>query len=413
MKSRPLVAVAGLAAAAMVLSGCTSGGGEGGGDGEVVLDFLAPEYSEATAGYWKDLVSRFEADNPGIKINLEMIAWTDINTKINTLVSTGEEPDIVNLDSYAAFAADDLLLPAEEVLPADTYADLIPALLENATYNDVVYGIPFIASARALFYNVTLFEQAGITEAPGTWDELKTAAQTVQEKTGVIGYGMPVGAPEAFGEFSMWAWNNGGGWKDGDKWAINSPENVEALEAMADMYSAGLTQESPWVSHRDELFKMFGEGQIGILEGAAFLPAVMKGQGSTVEYAVAPSPVNGSAKQATLAVEDYLMVFNSTENKEAAGKFLAFFYEADNYETFLKAEGMLPVTRSAAEVMASDPVAGPFVALLENARFYPTTDPNWPAVNQEAVAKLGLAISGEQSAQQVLDALQQYAEGLK
>lgn len=411
MKSRMLLAVSAIGATALVLSGCASDGGSGDG-GSVELDFLAPEYSDATAGYWKDLVKRFEADNPDIKINLEMIAWTDINTKINTLVSTGEEPDIINLDSYAGFAADELLYPAEEVLPAASYDDIIPALLENATYDGEVYGIPFIASARALFYNNALFEEAGITEAPTTWAELKTAAQAVKDKTGMIGYGMPVGAPEAFGEFSIWAWNNGGGWKDGDDWAINSAANVEALEAMAGMYDAGLTQESPWVTHRDELFKMFGEGQIGILEGAAFLPSVMKSQGSTVEYTVLPSPVNGSAKQATLAVEDYLMVFNSTENKEAAGKFLSFVYEVDNYQTFLKAEGMLPVTQSGAEAMKSDPVAGPFVELLQSARFYPTTDANWPSVNQEAVAKLGLAISGEQTAQQVLDALQQYAEGL-
>ncbi|AZS48267.1 extracellular solute-binding protein [Microbacterium oxydans] len=413
MMSRRMKAVGVLGATTLVLAGCAGGSGTDGADGVVTIDFLAPEYSEATAPYWQDLIERFEAENEGIKIALQTISWSDINTKINTLVSTGEEPDIINLDSYAAFAADELLLPADEVLPEQSYDDLIPALLENATFDGTVYGIPFVASARALFYNPDILAEAGVAEAPTTWAQLKEAALAVTEKTDSIGYGMPVGAPEAFGEFSIWAWNNGGGWKDGENWAINQPANVEALEAMAAMYNAGVTQESPWVSNRDDLFKMFGEGQIGIIEGAAFLPAVMEGQGSTIPYEVVPSPTNGKAAQATLAVQDYLMVFNSTEHPEEAGAFLSFFYESENYQAFLKAEGMLPVTQSAADDMADDPIAGPFVALLENARFYPTTDPNWPSVNQEAVAKLGLAISGEQSAQQVLDALQQYAEGLR
>lgn len=410
MISRSKKAAAVSAIAAMTLAGCASGAGTDDG-GTVTLKFLAPEYSSATGPYWEGLVESFEEANPEISIDLEMVAWSDINTKINTLVSTGEEPDIINLDSYVAFAADDLLIPAAEVLPSSTYDDILPSLLANATYDGEVYGIPFIASARALFYNEDILAEAGV-EAPTTWDELMTAAMTITEKTDAIGYGLPVGAPEAFGEFSIWAWNNGGGWKDGEDWAINSPENVEALEFMASMYEAGVTQESPWVTNRDDLFRMFGESQIGILEGAAFLPAVMKSQDSTVSYGVSASPTNGNSAPATLAVEDYLMVFNSTEHADEAGEFLAYFYEPENYASFLTAEGMLPVTSTGAEALADDPIAAPFLDMLDSARFYPTTDPNWPSVNQEAIAKLGLAISAEKSAQEVLDDLQSYAEGL-
>lgn len=411
---RIIMTTAGAIAASLVLAACGGGAGTDTGDGGegVVLKFIAPTYSDATQPYWEGLIADFEEANPTITIDLEMIAWTDINTRINTLVSTGEEPDILNLDSYVAFAADDLLIPAEEVLPAETFDDLVPALLENATFDGTVWGIPFIASARALFYNTEILAEAGVEAPPTTWEELKSAAQAVTDNTDAIGYGMPFGEPEAFGEFSIWMWNNGGNWRDGDGWTINAPENVEALEYAASMYEAGLTETSPWTSNRDDLFQMFSQGQIGIIQGAAFLPAVMAGYNSTVEYEIVPSPTNKGADPATLAVQDYLMVFNSTEHPEAAGAFLAYFFEPENYAEFLQAEGMLPVTISGGEELSTDPVAGPFIEMLEDARFYPTTEPNWPAVNQEAVAKLGLAISGDQSAQQVLDDLQAYAESL-
>ncbi|WP_454140868.1 ABC transporter substrate-binding protein [Microbacterium lacticum] len=409
MKQRIIWATAGLAAAGLALSACSSGGTDDASGEKETISFLAPEYSDATKGYWEDLIAAFEEENPTITVELESIAWTDISTKINTLVSTGEEPDILNLDSYVSFAADDLLRPAEEALGEDTYDDLIPALRDNATYDGTVYGIPFIASARALFYNTALLDEAGV-EPPTTWDELLDAATAVQEATGEIGYGLPMGSPEAYGEYSIWMWNNGGDWMTDGEWTINSPENVEALQAAADMYNAGVTQESPWSTNRDDLFRLFGEGKIGIIEGAAFLPAVLESQDSTIEYGIVPSPTNGDADSATLVVEDYLMVFKSSEHPEAASKFLQFFYAPENYTTFLMNEGMLPVTQSAADAMAEDPVAGPFLDLLSSAKFYPTTTPSWPAVSQEAVSKLGLAISGQESAQKVLDDLQTYAE---
>lgn len=337
-----------------------------------------------------------------------MIAWTNVSTKLNTLVSAGTPPDIANLDSYVSFAADDLLLPGEEALPKATYDGLIPVMRDNGTYKGKAYGIPFISSARALFYNEDLMTKAGV-QPPKNWTELKAAAVAIHAKTGQIGYGLPMGAPENFGEFSIWAWNNGGNWRKNDQWTINSPENVAALQAQVDMYKAGVTQKSPWSTHRDDLFKMFGEGKVGILQGAVFLPAVMKGQKSTVKYGIIQSPPNDGKQPATLAVEDYLMAFKATKNKDAVGKFLAYFYKAENYQKFLTTEGMLPVTKSAAAAMKSDPVAGPFVGMLDNAKFYPTTVPAWPAVQAEAVAKMGLAISGQQTPQAVLDGLQKFA----
>ena len=60
-------------------------------------------------------------------------------------VQTGDLPDILNIDAFATFAADDLLRPADEVLSPETLADIIPSFAENATIDGVQYGIPLIA----------------------------------------------------------------------------------------------------------------------------------------------------------------------------------------------------------------------------------------------------------------------------
>jgi len=126
----------------------SSGGDSGKVEGEISL--LVPEYSDNTEGFWRDLISDFESKNPGAKVKLQTVSWTDINQKITTLVSTQQAPDILNLDAYANFAGDDLLLPADEVLSPETQDDFIDQFAENGKYDGTQDGIPFVGSVREL-----------------------------------------------------------------------------------------------------------------------------------------------------------------------------------------------------------------------------------------------------------------------
>lgn len=398
------------AAVATVMALAACGGDPSASDGEMAeITFVAPVYSDVTGPYWEDLIAAFEEENPDVDVELRMISWSDIGQTVNTLVATNEAPDLLNIGAFASYAADDLLLPVQEVLPPEVYDDMVPVLRENGQYEGTAYGIPVLASARALFYNKAIFAEAGITEPPQTWAEFREAAEAI-EAAGYIGYGMPLGAPEAQGEFSAWLWNNGGDWKSGDNWTIDSPEAVETLQFLSALSSDGLTQVNPATTNRDDLWKVFGQGKIGMIHGANFLPTILEGQGSTVDIGITPTPTNEGAEPATMAVEDYLVVFNSTEHPEAVGSFLAFFYQQDNYTQFLQNEGMLPVTQSAIEEMAEDPQVGTFAELLDEAKFYPSTDPAWPSVQAEAIATLGAVVTGQRSAEDILANLARTAE---
>src|SRR5919108_1875242 len=232
-------------AAALAVALCTIGvaacggdddesGGSSSGKVEGEISLLVPEYSDNTEGFWRDLISQFESANPGAKVKLQTVSWTDINKKVTTRGSTNQGPDILNLDAYANFAGDELLLPADEVLSPDTQADFLEKFAENGKYEGTQYGIPFVGSVRGLFYNKDIFRKAGIKEPPKTWDELRDTAAKISAQ-GETGYGMPLGPEEAQAEFSLFMWGNGGDWVDGDTWTITKPENVEALQFMNDL----------------------------------------------------------------------------------------------------------------------------------------------------------------------------------
>jgi multiple sugar transport system substrate-binding protein len=268
-----------------------------------------------------------------------------------------------------------------------------------------------LASVRTLFYNKDLFKQAGITSPPRTWDELRADAIKIKQKTGKVGYGMPMGPEEAQAEFSLFALGNGGGWKKGGKWAIDQPANQQALQWMVNLANKDkVTEPNPGSANVTDVWKVFGSGTIGMVLGSNFFPNLLKQYNPHLNYGVAPVPVNGSHPPVTLGVEDYLMVFKSAKNPELAKKFIDYFFRVDNYGRFIKREGFLPTTKSLSKkVAATEPSQKPFIAVQDSAQFYPATDPAWAAVSPKVKNDLGAAFQGK-SVSTVLGDLQKAAE---
>jgi multiple sugar transport system substrate-binding protein len=414
MRKTSLAAMLAVALCSIVVAACggsdESSDSSSSGKVEGEISLLVPEYSDNTEGFWRDLISRFESANPGAKVKLQTVSWTDINQKITTLVSTNQAPDILNLDAYANFAGDDLLLPADEVLSPSTRDDFIAKFAENGKFDGTQYGIPFVGSVRGLFYNKDMFRQAGIQAPPKTWDELRADAKKISAK-GETGYGMPLGPEEAQAEFSLFMWGNGGDWVDGDTWTITKPENVEALQFMNELANQDkVTQPNPGTTNRTDLWKVFGAGKIGMVMGSNFYPVLLKAQNPKLDYGVAPVPVNGSNDPVTLGVEDYLMAFKSTKHKPVVKAFLDFVFKQQNYGKFINTEGFLPVTKSVSDaVAAKDARQKVFIEAVDDARFYPTTNPTWAAIAPQVKQNLGTAVQGKDPAE-VLNALQKDAE---
>jgi multiple sugar transport system substrate-binding protein len=378
----------------LTMAGLTSCAAEA---GPVTIRVVAAQYTDDMQPYFDDLVERFEADNTNITVEVEVVSWNDIDQKIKTMVQTNDLPDIGNLNYFSSFAADGLLYTAEELLPADVLADMIPTFMDNSKYDGTAYAVPDLASARLFFYNKEHFAKAGVTaDDIKTWDGLKAAAEKIKAAVpGVTPLALPLGAEEAQAEFMIWANSNDGGvYKDG-KYTITDPKNVETLEFLQGLTAAGLTNPNPATFNRtDGAFALFAEGKASMLNGAIFLPSVLEEKGSKVDYGIAPFPTNrADGNSITLGVQDYFFGFKKDGNKDAVQKFMAFLYEPDNYAGFLKAAGgFLPATKSAGEAMSSDPALAPYIAVLPNAVFYPGSEETWPAVQGEIQQTIGKAV---------------------
>jgi multiple sugar transport system substrate-binding protein len=418
------LALSGLLAAG-ALAGCaaesaeeTSSGSSGSTGSEAqTIRMVAAQYTDDMQPYYDDLVERFEADNPNITVEVEVVSWNDIDQKLKTMVQTGDLPDIGNLNYFSSFAADGLLYRADELIPAATLDDMVETFIENSKYEGVAYAVPDLASARLFFYNVDIFEQAGLTKDDiVTWDGLQAAAEKIAATVpDVTPLALPLGPEEAQAEFLIWAASNDGGYYQDGEWTITSDANVETAEYLQGLVDAGLTNPAPATFNRtDGAFALFAQGQAAMLNGAIFLPSVLEEQGSTINYDVAPFPTNrADGESITLGVQDYFFGFKNEgeTNKEAIQKFMSFLFEADNYAGFLEAAGgFLPATKSAGESLSSDETLAPYIAVLPNAVFYPGTEASWPAVQGELQQTIGLAVEPGADIQAILEGVASQAE---
>jgi multiple sugar transport system substrate-binding protein len=411
MKSKLRMGMVAMAAVGtLAVSSCGFGGGgestesEG---GDTTINMLVPSYSDDTKALWEGVIEDFEAANDGVTVNLQIESWENLESVLQTKIQAGEAPDIYNGGAFSAFASEGLLYPAEDIASEDTLGDFQESFSENETFDGTQYGLPLLASARALFYNQDLFDAAGVEAPPTTWEELNDAAKKITA-TGTPGYGMPLGSEEAQGESLIWFAGNGGGFGDASEITVNTPENLEAAEFMKKMITDGVTQPDPGATQRTPMINVFLQGKIGMVYGLPQTVGQIEDTNPDLNYGVANVPTN-TGEPATLGVADRLMAFKNDETKqEAITSFMDFFFAEDQYVDWVQSEGFLPTTKSGSEAMASNETLKPFLEMLPNAKFYPTSNPAWNATDGAFKSLMGLLETQEPAS--VLEQIQAKAD---
>ena len=394
---------------ALAAAGCDGGAGAKGGPAKSIKVVIAEYSKDHTKPFWQALAEKYTKDS-GVKVDLQIVDWNTIDQQVSTMIQNNQPPDVLNLNSFSSYAKDGLLYSAEEVLSPKTREDFLEAFARGGEYQGKVYGFPILASARAFFYNKDLFAKAGLAAPPRTWDEFVDAAKKVQALGGgVIGYALPLGPEEAQAEWSIWMWNNGGDWKSGGRWAIDSDKNADTLQFLSDLANVHkVTQVNPGRTNRtDGAFQLFKDGKVGMVMGFSPLAAQLDAEGK-VNYGVAPMPSRAGAP-VTLGVEDYLMAFKKKGNQEAVKGFLDLYYQPENITRWIGNEGFLPVTRSGVTQMGGNAKLKPYLDALPNAKLVPTTDPAWDKVKVDVQQNIGRAVQPGGNPKQVLAELQKNA----
>ena len=379
-------------------------------DGTATVTMIAAQYGNETAAWWADFEAKFEAANENIDLVVDVVSWNDIYTVVNTRIANGEAPDLLNIDVFADYQADGLLLPAEEWVSETTYAKFFPSFLEQSVVDGTVWAVPDLASARALYYNADILAAAGV-EVPTTWEELKAACAAIKAYDAEIyPWGVDMTTDEGQACFAYYAWNNNGGFVDADgNWTLNSAENAEAVNFIVSMVNEGLTNTDPTTETRYDLQEMFASGKVAMMVGPNQISKYCEQNGG-INYGIASLPTNGDAAGASVGVMDRIMCFaeeNRTESEKAAiTAVVDAFYDDEPYSEWVLMEDFLPATSTGNELCAqANPGMAAWIDVIGSAQFYPAAKAEWADVKLGVIDAQQRVLLGE-DAQTVLSELQ-------
>ncbi|MER7000220.1 extracellular solute-binding protein [Streptomyces sp. NPDC000410] len=394
----PTAAAAVLAMTA-VLAGC--GASDGSGSGDVTLKLVAADYgtgaNDSSQAYWDGVARDFESKNPGIKIDVDVYSWKDVDREVAELVAAGNAPDIAQIGAYADYAADDKLYRLDQTVSVATQANFLPLLADAGRYERVQYGMPFAASTRLLFFNEELFTDAGI-QPPRTWAEIRGAAQKLKARGVKYPFALPFGSEEAQAEAMIWMLSGGGGYQDRatGAYAIDSPENVQTFKWLEDnLVRPKLTGPvAPAELDRADAFAAFARGEVGMLNGHPTLMHTAERAG--VKVGKVPLPGTNGESRPSMGVTDWMMGFKQKGHGKEIGRFLDFAYNDANVLAFSDRYDILPVTATASQAMEADPEhkdLREFLTALPTSELYPFGETSWAKVSASVKKNIGQAVA--------------------
>ncbi|MFJ3652375.1 extracellular solute-binding protein [Streptomyces nigra] len=372
---RGIAATALVASLALAATAC--GGDDSGSDssGPVTITWWDTSNATNEAPTYQALVKEFEAANKDVKVKYVNVPFDQAQNKFDTAAGSKGAPDILRSEVgwTPAFAKKSFFLPLDGTEALAEQDKFKSNLLEQAKYEGKTYGVPFVTDTLALVYNKALFEKAGITEAPKTWDDLKKAAATIKGKTGVDGYW---GSTQAYYAQSF-LYGEGTDTVDADakKITVNSPEAKRAYGTWLSLFDGkGLHKADTTADAYAHIQDAFVNGKVAaIVQGPWEITNFYKGSAfkdkSNLGIATVPAGSSGKAGAPTGGHNLSVYAGSDEAHQKAALKFVKFMTSAKSQETIALKNSTLPTRDDAyTEQVKADPGIAGYQGVLSAAQ---------------------------------------------
>lgn len=231
---RSFVGLAAATAATGTVASC-SGGASGGSDGSGTLKVWHMN-GDYTAETIEAINEKFTAKT-GAKVDAQVQEWDGITTKVTSALATSDPPDVIDMGNtqVATYAANGALMDItphqEDLQQGNTWLD---GLVDPATIDGKLYGVPGFAGCRAVIYNKKMWKDAGITEDPTTFEELLEGLEKIAEQNDDSTFSALYLPGQMWYAGLQFVWDAGGeiATESGDTWEaeFSTPEGIQGLE---------------------------------------------------------------------------------------------------------------------------------------------------------------------------------------
>ncbi|GLW54564.1 ABC transporter substrate-binding protein [Kitasatospora phosalacinea] len=362
MRTHRISAALALTAAIVLTASACGGGGSGGGSNSSpkTLTYWASNQGSSLENDKQVLepeLKKFEAQT-GIKVNLEVIPWSDLLNRILAATASGQGPDVLNIGNTwsASLQATGALLPFDQA----TFDKIggKDRFLESAIASAGAKGkdpaaVPLYSMAYGLYYNKKLFQAAGIANPPATWEELVEDGKklTSGDKYGIAIEGGNV-SENVHNVFTLGMQHGTGFFDASGKPAFDSPEAVAAVKQYVDFIAndkIAAPGNAEYAANQSVTDFATGKAAMLMWQSAG---ANLKSHGMNPDdYGVVPVPAPAGAtgdKATTSMVAGINMaVFKNTKNLDGALNFVKFMTSDEEQKTLNGTYGSLPSVKAA------------------------------------------------------------------
>ena len=344
-----------------------------------------------------ELIAGFEAANPGIKVEVQYLAYADGDDKVNTALEGGNAPDLIMEGPerlVANWGAKGYMVDLADMWDDTDKAEIFESLQDSCTNADgKVFEYPVCMIAHCMAVNVTRFEEAGVADVLDrenhTWttEGFIKAVNALSETNPNVaaiycsGQGGDQGTRVLINNLYGGTFTN----PEHTAYTVNSPENIKALQLLVDLPGINF---DPAINGGEEI-QLFRQGILDMAFCWNLIQqtntdnndAGLTNDGDEIEFMAFPAE-DGNAKLG-LGIWGFGIFDNGDAARiDAAKAFIKYFADGEGTPSAIKASGFSPA-RSMAEgqdltqLFADDPITTEYMKLLPMGGDYYQVVPGW------------------------------------
>lgn len=313
--------------------------------------FIDPEVAGGRNQALKQMITEFEADNPGVHIVVEPKNWQTMTGEFLTAAAAGTAPDIMWCSTGLLFGCieNGLLEPYENLFmktwTKEQIADVDDAFFQFGEKNGKHYTLGLSKNAIVLYYRQDLLEKAGC-EVPTTFEEIYEVAKKCNDPAnGVYGLGQEFSGGD-YPLFSNYMLSKQGSLFNADGTANFATEvGVEALKYMKRFVDEGIVPADCVSKIGEDITLGFQSGRYAMMVRGFVRVGQVRAASSfdPLDVKVAPIPT-GSWIDGW-----HVGVWSGSKVKDWAGKFVEKMYTTESDLLWVNLGSQAPVRQSTKE----------------------------------------------------------------
>ncbi|RKL66993.1 ABC transporter substrate-binding protein [Salipaludibacillus neizhouensis] len=393
---------------------------EGGSPAQTVADLTKEEFEE----------------NTGYEVIIESVPYSGVYDRMRTELTSGAGAfDVATIDTIWLPALYQGLEPIQEEITDEMQDDLFPGLIDGASMDGNVYGLPTWTNSKILLYREDLFNDSNNQDEfldefgyelspPETWDQYKDVAHF---------FGNNENYPELYGTsvFGATSGDSVASWldhvaqagaealviNDAGEVIVNDDDHVAALEFLNDLVNEeGVVPEGVLETASAETSELFYNGNLAMMLawGHFFVPSNDPDTSDVAGDVGAAPMIAGDGGIGVVPGPWYQVIPSSSEKKDIAKEYLLFLYE--NNELYADALGVAARQSVFEEYGQQEEYAhlNELATTLNGKQTQnrPSTE-KWEEIESEALLPaVQNVFSGSQTPQEALDEAKEIIEGI-